>query len=1054
MTFVFKAVAHEFDDIASLIQGLLLLLPRSHPTRHTALYLLGHGRLQCYVLSGQNEDLDQSILYLTEAILLPFRASGEFGVNIVQSFIALSSALLQRSMKSKKPDDANFAIQCLRYLHGQPLDNLSIPRDEVTTSLIETLAVRAALGYSDGMQDIKDMIVLCNELFTLDISEQFALRTSSALLNAIGVCTRNDRPLLDQCIEPLREASMRWPNSPALSVVFAYSLVRRFSETLTNDDFEEATTIINRVLTSQWPEDSREFWQCMSSNIISVLAVIRSTVYDKPEYAEEAMSHNRSVLRYPSLSDDLRHSATENLKLVGDLRFRSFGGDEASAIQEALSHNPKVDGPSPSSHFEVPPSMEAVEMRIRRLQGLLSTTPPGTHYYRECLDELVESCRAKFSLTNDPTDIDDAIKYCRMSLDSTLPGGLSSTPVAISLADLLNLAFEHTHKLEDLDESIGLLSRVLTAPAGQAFYNSVVGKLISSLFRRVESLFHKQDIHVLEVIQAMDETMQRVDEVFYLAVDNKYISVPNRLRHSCTWAWLMHQASHYDISTSSISLAYEKAMSLILVARLWVVEEMPLNYASHLVHTHRLREAIETLEQGRALLWSELRGLRTSIHHISGVDRLLAEKFTQINLELERLTMSVLPSESTDANNDAANDGEGPDPFGRLMMKQRKLLEERDNIIFRVRSLPGLQNFMTASSFDSLRSAASHGPVIIINHSKFRSDILILLYDSYPSLIPTSDGFYNDANRLREDLLDARKEWGLDSMEYESALASVLEELYNLVGRPVIERLHKSNIPDQSRIWWCPTSTFCSLPLHAMGPILSNDGMKRYFSDLYISSYTPTLSALIESRKPEPGTQHPKPPSLLLVAQPDRSLPGVKGEIQVIQKLDIEVESLILRHATTAAVLEGLKHHKLVHFACHGNLEIGKPFDASFKLYGDEQLKLLDIVHSRFPAAEFAFLSACHTAELTEESIADEGLHLTAALQYCGFRSVVGTMWAMADTDGRDLARHVYRSMLSGNEEGPFYLRSAEALRDAVRRLRCTRGVTLERWVNFVHYGA
>jgi CHAT domain-containing protein len=174
----------------------------------------------------------------------------------------------------------------------------------------------------------------------------------------------------------------------------------------------------------------------------------------------------------------------------------------------------------------------------------------------------------------------------------------------------------------------------------------------------------------------------------------------------------------------------------------------------------------------------------------------------------------------------------------------------------------------------------------------------------------------------------------------------------------------------------------------------------------------------------------------------------------MIQGLDIKVESLILEDATTSTALEGLRRHELVHFACHGNLEIGKPFDASFKLYEDNHLKLLDIVHSRLPTAQFAFLSACHTAEITEDSIADEGLHLTAALQYCGFRSVVGTMWAMADTDGCDVARCVYRSMLSGNYEEPCYLRSAEALRDGVRDLRNAKDVRLERWVNFVHYGA
>ena len=57
-------------------------------------------------------------------------------------------------------------------------------------------------------------------------------------------------------------------------------------------------------------------------------------------------------------------------------------------------------------------------------------------------------------------------------------------------------------------------------------------------------------------------------------------------------------------------------------------------------------------------------------------------------------------------------------------------------------------------------------------------------------------------------------------------------------------------------------------------------------------------------------------------------------------------------------------------------------------------------MRSQLLDAEFAFLPACHAAELTDESIADKALHLAAAMQFCGFRSVVG-MWAMADMDGR-----------------------------------------------------
>jgi hypothetical protein len=83
-----------------------------------------------------------------------------------------------------------------------------------------------------------------------------------------------------------------------------------------------------------------------------------------------------------------------------------------------------------------------------------------------------------------------------------------------------------------------------------------------------------------------------------------------------------------------------------------------------------------------------------------------------------------------------------------------------------------------------------------------------------------------------------------------------------------------------------------------------------------------------------------------------------------------------------------------------------------------------------------------------------EGLHHTAAMR-CGFRSVVGTMREMADTDGRDLAKSFYKSLFSSKEDGgPYYEGTAGALWAANLKLREKRGITLERWVNIVHDGA
>ncbi|KAH9069391.1 hypothetical protein EDB83DRAFT_2674418 [Lactarius deliciosus] len=169
-----------------------------------------------------------------------------------------------------------------------------------------------------------------------------------------------------------------------------------------------------------------------------------------------------------------------------------------------------------------------------------------------------------------------------------------------------------------------------------------------------------------------------------------------------------------------------------------------------------------------------------------------------------------------------------------------------------------------------------------------------------------------------------------------------------------------------------------------MGPIPFNDSDGLYFMDLYISSHTPTLSALIESRKSRSQPITPDEPSLLLVAHP-RALHGAWGKIAVVQAVGSPVATLVSATATPETVVEGLKDHRFAYF----------------------------IVRSQLPTAKFALLSAanyaCHTAELTEDSIADEGLHLAAATQFCGFRSMIGTMWAMADTDGTDLSKPFYK---------------------------------------------
>ena len=120
----------------------------------------------------------------------------------------------------------------------------------------------------------------------------------------------------------------------------------------------------------------------------------------------------------------------------------------------------------------------------------------------------------------------------------------------------------------------------------------------------------------------------------------------------------------------------------------------------------------------------------------------------------------------------------------------------------------------------------------------------------------------------------------------------------------------------------------------------------------------------------------------------------VQNEIDNVQQLGNFVDVIVGADATRDAVLHGLQQHSWVHFACHGHMG-----DDSQPFHGDDRLTLLNLIPVKLPNAEFAFLAACHTAA-GDPNTPDETIHLAAALQFCGFQSVVGTLWATADKAG------------------------------------------------------
>jgi hypothetical protein len=982
-------------------------------------------------------------------------------LNFVQTLFRIAAALLVRSEEFEQPGDIKYAVDYLRHIRRFPLESFNFPRTQVTTSLIQALRTQLTLGAGNGTQDIKEIMVLCNELLSSRKSAAIPAAAFCHLSLAADIEFKRGLPIemLDEIIEFLRDAVKAYPPDSydayhQVMFALAVTLGIRFMKTYSKKDNEEASEVLERILEpGGCPNSFRDAYSLFAI----MLAHGRSIFFREPEYSEVTISR----LRAHSSFLEEHPSVASAFVIQAGIRFEEYSLDES--LEEADPYISQIVTASSSSHLGESAELSVVretysvtdiQQKTELLVNLLATNPPGTERHRDCLNRLEKWYESKFRLTNNISDAEESIKYSRLSLDATHTSDPMRYVHLSSLLNVLLLAFTKTGKISYLDESITIGYDIIKFKLPQMFHFGIVRRLVSSLIIRTKLLRRIEDR--LEAIRLMS-----------VAINNEYGQEPDRFKLSCVWAILARRIHH-----PTTLAAYKTAISLMertlsfaptvsvqhtrFVAMGSNCQTMPLDYASYQIQLGQFEEAVETLEQGRALLWSEMRGLRTQVFRLIGEDSPLAKKFAKINQELETLTIAATPSGKPEVEDGVHQRKDRTDPFGRLVIRRKKLVEERDTLISQIQSRPGLEGFLRASSFDTLRSAASRGPIVIVNHCKWRCDIIIIFHNSLPCSIPTDETFFARANELRDELVKARK-CGLDSKEYQDALCSVLKGLYELVGEPVIKRLRVLGVPEQSRIWWCPTSVFCSLPLHAIGPIPSSKpGKPRYFSDMYIPSYTPSLSSLIDSRKTSLRTL--EKPSLLLVAQPD-SLPGVTGEIKVILeralKARVAVTGLVSSQATPTSVLEGLRGNQLAHFACHGELETGKPFEASFKLHDGSRLKLLNIVQSRLPDAEFAFLSCCHAAEMTAESVSDEALHLTAAMQYCGFRSVVGTMWEMADTDGRDLAKNFYKSLFSRRDSSvPYYERSAEALRDATQKLRGKRGISLEQWVNFVHYGA
>ena len=221
--------------------------------------------------------------------------------------------------------------------------------------------------------------------------------------------------------------------------------------------------------------------------------------------------------------------------------------------------------------------------------------------------------------------------------------------------------------------------------------------------------------------------------------------------------------------------------------------------------------AVELLEQGRGILWNQLARFDTSLAALESLDnqgRDLGNKFAQLGASLKKHAQVEWR--------------QWDEP---ILAGSRRI-----GICGGRNSASGW--LLLPPHFDDFQQTAESGPIII-----FR--------DRPPVRVPLRCSL-DDVDELCLQFSELIQDLHAYGGNRESWIKQSLRELWSSVVEPIVTVLQNEvQLPMSSRIWWYLTSEFTILPFHATGPYRK---VGKNLMDIYVSSYAPSLSALIRAR--------------------------------------------------------------------------------------------------------------------------------------------------------------------------------------------------------------
>jgi tetratricopeptide (TPR) repeat protein len=455
---------------------------------------------------------------------------------------------------------------------------------------------------------------------------------------------------------------------------------------------------------------------------------------------EEAIDTTRQAVQStPPDHHDLAHRLSN---LSNRLRGRFERTGEIKDLEEAIDAARRAVQSTPRDHpdlamdlnsfgrllgrrFERSGDTRNLEDAINTTRNVVQSTPPNHPDLVVYLNNLGGWLGRRLEQSGEMKDLEEAIDTARQAVQSTQPDHPNLAMCLNNLGLWLVRRFERTGELKDLEEAIDAARQAVQSTPPD--HPNLAGRL-NGLGTWLSSRFERSgDIKDLEEVVGS-----------YLGAFNCTGAIP--LARVMAAARCLSKLAdlrqiHRGVKLGLDGLALlphvnnrnldRSDQQFVLSGFAGIASDL----CALLLSEGRVHEAVECLEQGRAIIISRLLDDRSDVSGLSQEHPKLAQRHQSLVAEV----------------NTPFGSAEG-DHLANGKMRRREAVTELDACLKDIRAIPGHERFLLGNTIAQMQEDMRDGCVVFVNISTIRNDAVVMSQDSLQA-VPLSNMSVADAQR-------------------------------------------------------------------------------------------------------------------------------------------------------------------------------------------------------------------------------------------------------------------------------------------------------------------